>query len=277
MQIWQYLLPQHGLSRFMGFLANCRCPRFKNWAINKYIRLFQVNMKEAKIEDPKEFDCFNDFFIRELKPELRPIAAEQIALVSPVDGQISELGKIDGDRLFQAKGHYYELGALIGDEKLAKTFLDGEFLTAYLAPRDYHRIHMPIKGKLEKMLHIPGKLFSVNPPTVASIPNLFSRNERVISLFSTEIGPMAVIAVGAVIVGGISTQWHGLVTPPSSRAVSMWDYSNVDIQIDRGEEMGHFQLGSTVIILFTENKIGWSETVKAKMALKMGEKIGSIL
>jgi phosphatidylserine decarboxylase len=275
-QIWQYLIPQHGLSRLMGVLANWRFRPWKNWAIKSYIRYFKVNMQEAKIEDPTEFACFNDFFIRELKPELRPLASEPAALISPVDGCISEVGKIDDERIFQAKEHYYDLGALVGDEALAKPFRDGEFLTVYLAPRDYHRIHMPIAGKLQKMIHIPGKLFSVNPPSVSSIPNIFARNERVVSLFSTEIGPMALISVGAVIVGGISTKWHGLVTPPSSRSVSQWDYSNVDISFTRGEEMGHFQLGSTVIILFAENKIRWLENLKSESPLKIGEKIGSI-
>lgn len=277
MQIWQYLIPQHGLSRLMGALANWRCRRLKNWAIKKYIRHYKVDMQEAKIEDPTQYACFNDFFIRELKPELRPLATEPNSLVSPVDGCISECSKIDDKRIFQAKGQYYDLSALVGDEALAKPFQNGEFLTAYLAPRDYHRIHMPITGTLEKMIHVPGKLFSVNPPTVACIPNLFARNERVVNIFSTEIGPMALILVGAVIVGGISTKWHGLVTPPSARSVSIWDYSDKNVQFGRGEEMGHFQLGSTVIILFAENKIAWSEKSKPEVPLKMGEKIGSIL
>jgi phosphatidylserine decarboxylase len=274
-QIWQYLIPQHGLSRLIGALANWSCPRFKNWAIKKYIQHYQVNMQEAKIEDYREFPCFNEFFIRELKPELRPLAPEPNALLCPVDGRISELGKIEDQRLFQAKNQYYDLQALVGDKDLADQFRNGAFLTAYLAPRDYHRIHMPIAGKLKKMLHIPGKLFSVNPPTVASIPHLFTRNERVVSVFSTEMGPMAVIAVGAIIVGGISTQWHGLVTPPSSRSVSMWDYTNADVQFERGQEMGHFQLGSTVILLFAKNKMQWLENLKANETLKMGEKIGT--
>lgn len=277
MQIWQYCIPQHLLSRLMGALAQWRCPRLKNWAIKRYIRHFRVDMQESKIENPEEFLCFNDFFTRELKSELRPIDPEVKSIISPVDGRISEFGKIQGEQIFQAKGQYYDLGALVGDARLAEAFRDGEFLTAYLAPRDYHRIHMPIAGKLEKMLHIPGKLFSVNPPTVASIPNLFARNERVVSLFSTEIGTMALISVGAIIVGGISTKWHGLVTPPSSRSVSMWDYSNTDLEFERGQEMGHFQLGSTVIILFSKNKMQWLETLKSENSLKMGEKIGSII
>lgn len=270
----QKLIPQHCLSRFIGYFSDKKnWTALKNKAIASYIRYYGVNMDEAIESDYTQYPTFNEFFTRRLKPGSRPIAEDKKAIVSPVDGCISEIGTLDGHRLLQAKNIYYELPQLLGSKRHAQSFQNGSFMTAYLAPVDYHRFHMPIDGKLLTMTHIPGKLFSVNPYTVSHIPHLFAINERVVSIFETEIGKMAYIAVGAVIVGGIAMRWHGTVTPPTRKEQHHWDYHDQNIELSRGEEVGYFKLGSTIIVIFESNKIKWDAYLKPTSKLKMGQSI----
>lgn len=271
----QKIVPQHTISRLMGVLARCKISALKNAAIKKFISHYHVNMEEAAISDYKQYAHFNAFFTRHLKSGIRLAPADPTAIVSPVDGCISQIGNIEGDRLLQAKGHEYTLTALLGgDVALAKSFEEGRFLTAYLSPRDYHRIHMPIAGKLTRMIHVPGNLFSVNPKTVLGVEELFVRNERVISLFETSLGKLALIAVGAIVVGSIATRWQGVVTPPSRKQITEWNYLDQNIVYDRGEEMGYFELGSTIIVLFQSGAMDWDSTLVADKPLKLNQPIG---
>lgn len=272
----QSCLPQHGLTRLIGYFANLKCPTFKNWLIHRFIKTYDVNMAEAIEPDYTKYSSFNAFFTRHLKPELRPIDADDKAIISPVDGGICYFGSIQKGQLFQAKDHNYSLTALLGgDESLAQQYQEGAAITLYLAPRDYHRIHQPFSGKLRSMIYVPGKLFSVNLVTQANIPGLFARNERVICEFDTAFGPMAVIFVGAMIVGSISTTWQGVVTPHRPRVIRRWDYPE-KTEIEKGQELGFFSLGSTVILLFPKNKIEWSETLALNAPIKLGQKICSL-
>ncbi len=277
MQIWcQRLIPQHFLSRLTGRLANCRVNWLKNFMIRWFIRRYGVNMEEAAPSDYTAYPDFNAFFTRPLRAGVRPMPEDPNAIVSPVDGFVSELGRIKNNQLLQAKGHHYDLGNLLGgDAAMAAHFTKGHFFTAYLSPKDYHRVHMPISGHLIKMIYVPGILFSVNPYTVSHIPSLFARNERMIALFETALGPMAVILVGAIIVASIATVWHGIVTPPIGSCIQQWDYADQTISFDRGEEMGHFQLGSTVILLFGANRLSWDLSLKSENSLQMGRLIGA--
>lgn len=273
----QKIAPQHLISRLAGMLANSRCRWWKNWAISKFIKHYGVDMSQAEQPDYQRFSNFNEFFTRHLRADARPIADDPQAIISPVDGCVSELGVIEDQLLYQAKGRYYDLLSLLGgDIERAEQFAGGHFLTAYLSPKDYHRIHMPVAGKLEEMVHVPGKLFSVNPYTVQACSELFARNERVISYFNTDLGPVAMIAVGAIIVGSVVARWHGVVTPPTSKVISNWQYDDRDIQLARGEEMAHFQLGSTIIMLFPKGKIDWHQNIEASTSLKMGQAVGRI-
>lgn len=278
MQIWlQRLIPQHWLSRFVGSLADYKgLPSLKNWAIRRYVKFYGVNMSEAEPSDYKQFNSFNEFFIRPLKPNCRPMPSDPKSIVSPVDGTISEIGVIKEKQILQAKGIYYDLEKLLaGDLWLTQRFYKGAFFTAYLAPKDYHRIHMPMTGRLLAMYHVPGKLFSVNPYTVSNLPGLFAKNERIICVFDTAIGYMIVIAVGAVIVGSIATVWYGIVTPPTRKQIQHWDYQNRSIELARGEEMGYFKLGSTVIVLFESDRIRWLKELTAGKTLKIGQVIAT--
>lgn len=272
----QKLLPQHLLSRLLGCFAHARCSVFKNWAIKRFIRYFNVDLSESLITDIREFPTFNDFFIRHLKPGVRPLPDDSTAIVCPADGIISEMGHIHASRLLQAKGRHYELGELCGDPELAKYFADGEFLTVYLAPKDYHRVHIPVDGILEKMIHIPGQLFSVNAISVKSIPNLFARNERVVCLFQTPAGKMAVIFVGALLIGSVVTTWHGKVMPAHNDPL-VKSYTDSAITFKSGEEIGYFQWGSTVIVLFERNRAHWQSNLNSGTSVKMGQAVGSIL
>lgn len=272
---FQKILPKHLLSRCLGFFAHCRCAFFKNAAIRFFIRYFKVDMSESLITDIKQFPSFNDFFIRQLKPDVRPVATDPAAIICPVDGVISELGKIHVGRLLQAKGVEYELVELLGgDAALAQHFVGGDFFTAYLAPKDYHRVHMPVAGRLRQMTYVPGQLFSVNPTSVLGIPRLFARNERVICEFDTTIGPMAVIFVGALLIGGVATAWHGQVMPASSNEARVRTYSESAIFLHRGDEIGYFQWGSTVILLFGQNYLEWQGQLHAGNSVQMGQLIG---
>jgi len=276
--LFQHLVPQHLLSRLTGIFANSTRPWLKNSLIRKFVRRYGVNMAEAIHGDPEDYASFNDFFTRALKPGARQITVEANTIASPADGHISALGEIKADRLLQAKGKTFSLAALLGnDTEMADVFSEGSFVTIYLAPRDYHRVHMPLAGKLLKMLYIPGKLFSVNQTTSESIDDLFARNERAVCLFETDAGPMAVILVGAMIVAGIETVWSGQVAP-ARHGFSETDYRNEQpaIQLGKGEEMGRFKLGSTVILLFGPGATQWQEALAENTAVMMGESLGTI-
>lgn len=271
---WQFLLPQHLLSRWTAKLANCRWVWLKNHLIRLFINRYHVDMTAAKQPDYTSYPTFNAFFTREIKPELRPIVAHPNIAACPVDGCVSQAGTIKQGRIFQAKGHYFSLTELLGGSHAsALPFWDGHYATLYLAPKDYHRVHMPFAGKLEEMIYIPGCLFSVNQQTTAAIPQLFSRNERVVALFSTAIGPMAVVMVGAMVVAGIETTWAGLVAPSKQRQPQNWRYIGTEIALDKGEEMGRFQLGSTVIVLFANADVRWAETITAGESVLMGSRL----
>lgn len=276
MKSWkQNLIPQHLLSHFMGSLANAKMGALTSFGIKQFIAHYRVNMDEAKISDYRQFQTFNDFFTRELKSDARLMPSDPNVFISPVDGCVSECGKIEKDQLLQAKSAYFNLFDLLGGDKaLAHNFEDGQFLTAYLSPKDYHRFHMPIAGELKKMIYVPGKLFSVNQSSVKNVPGLFARNERVICIFDTEIGKVAFIAVGAMIVGSISMKWHGIVAPQQKRSIQLWDYSDQNIIFNRGDEVGHFRLGSTVILLCEKNKMRWNSDLQAEKLLQLYDVIG---
>ncbi|SDI46317.1 phosphatidylserine decarboxylase [Ferrimonas sediminum] len=250
----QYILPKHAVSRLVGSFAASEAGPLTQAFIKWFIKRYNINMDEALHSDPKAFKTFNDFFTRELKPGLRPIAEGDKVVVQPVDGAVSQAGPIEGGRLFQAKGHDYSLHTLLaGTSEDEAKFHDGQFTTVYLSPTDYHRIHMPMTGTLRKMIYIPGDLFSVNPLTTAHVPGLFARNERVVTIFDTDHGPMAMVLVGATIVASIETVWAGTVTPPTGPQVFSWDYpaeGDNAIVLNKGDELGRFKLGSTIIALF---------------------------
>jgi phosphatidylserine decarboxylase len=245
----QYLLPQQGLTQFAGWVARARWGGLTTAIIRRFVRRYSVDMAEAAQPDPAAYKTFNEFFTRELAPGARPIARAE--LVCPVDGAISQFGRISGEQIFQAKGHDYSATALVGgDATLAAQFHDGFFATLYLSPRDYHRIHMPCDGRLLRMIHVPGELFSVNPTTARGVPGLFARNERVVCVFEGPAGPFVLVLVGATIVGSMATVWHGQVNPPRPDKPRAWLYHDQDIRIGQGAEMGRFLLGSTVVMLF---------------------------
>jgi phosphatidylserine decarboxylase len=274
----QHLVPQQGLSRAAGWLASTNNTLIKNTFIRWFVKRYQVDMSLAAEENPQAYSCFNDFFTRALKPGARPIDSDTDSIVCPADGAISQLGKIIDGRIFQAKGQSYTaLELLGGDDALAAEFADGSFATVYLSPRDYHRVHMPYRGKLRAMVSIPGELFSVNTVTAENVPRLFARNERAVAIFDTDIGPMAVVLVGAMIVAGIETVWDGQIAPFASRdlATSLYPYQN--ITLNKGDEMGRFKLGSTAIVLFAKDKMRWDEKFRAGTPTKMGEHMGKIL
>ena len=268
----QYLLPHHTLSRLVGWLAECRWHWLKNRLIKRFIRYYQVNMEEAAESNPEAYGNFNAFFTRALKNGARSFIDEPGSLACPVDGAISQLGVIDHTELFQAKGRYYSVEALLGGNKtLAAQFENGSFATLYLSPKDYHRVHMPLTGKLVSSLYLPGRLFSVSPLTTRQVDKLFARNERHISIFETEYGPMAMVLVGAMIVAGIETVWAGQVTPPKRQ---LQYQAHMPLTLEKGAEMGRFKLGSTVILLFGKDAMKWAD-LKAGDPVQMGQLLGS--
>lgn len=278
--ITQYLLPHKFICWLAHISANCKIIWIKNFLINYFIQRYPVNMSEARETDPFAYPSYNHFFTRALKPECRPIDTAHDSIVSPADGCLAQCGDISQLRIIQAKGHDYSATELLGgDAELASCFVNGKFITVYLAPKDYHRVHMPLSGKLRQMIHVPGSLFSVNNHAAENIPNLFARNERVVCIFDTVVGPMAVILVGAMIVGSIETVWQGRITPPHGRTANAWDYDAIasPIQLDKGDELGRFKLGSTVIVLFGPNVATWDPNLKLNMDLKFGASIGNIL
>lgn len=275
----QYFLPKKFLSRAIGGLASQPLGKFTTFLINIFIKHYDINMKEAKIQNIDKFKTFNEFFTRELKKGARIIVSDPQALAMPVDGAISELGDIYKDAMLQAKGHYYSLEQLLGgNSNDAKPFENGTFVTIYLSPKDYHRVHMPYTGKLEKMVFVPGDLFSVNPLTAKNVDNLFARNERVICFFNNDtIGRFAVVLVGATIVASIATVFAGTVAPKCGKEITIYDYTKDNIVIEKGEELGKFMLGSTVICVFENKKIklakGLAPSIPVKMGTQMAESI----
>lgn len=273
--LMQYLLPHHLLSRLAGCLANCTWSWVKNPFINWFVGHYKVDMSQALEENPTAYSSFNDFFTRVLKADARPLDRTPGGILCPADGTISQLGKIEHGRIFQAKGHSFSVTELLGGNPAhAAAFQGGEFATVYLSPRDYHRVHMPFTGTLTEMIYVPGRLFSVNQTTAENVPELFARNERVVCLFDTEVGPMAVVLVGAMIVASVETVWAGLVAPPS-RQLRATEYGQAAPSIARGEEMGRFKLGSTAVVLFGPNVASWQTELKAGSPVSMGQLMGS--
>lgn len=276
----QYPLPQHGLSRVVHWLTRLRLGPLSHLAIAGFIRKFKVNMAEAEWERPQEYASFNNFFTRALKADVRPVDRDEHAIVSPVDGTVSQAGRIvDGD-IFQAKGYSYSATSLLGDPETAAIFNSGKFATIYLSPRDYHRIHMPLDGDLELMRHVPGRLFSVNTLTTAEVPGLFARNERVVTIFNTPAGRIAVVMVGAIFVGSIETVWAGEITPPAGDRMRSWDFSRgsgkAPVHLVKGAELGRFNMGSTVILLSESDRISWNDVMQPGSPVKLGMKIGML-
>lgn len=276
--IFQYIIPQHLLSRAVGSVAQCSWRWLKNPLIKWFIQHYRVNMSEALENNIENFENFNDFFTRELVSGARPIVEASNTIACPADGAISQLGTIELGRIFQAKGQSYSLLELVGgDEGIDTLFYDGNFATVYLSPKDYHRVHMPLTGKLMSMTYIPGDLFSVNNTTAENVPRLFVRNERAVCVFETDAGPMAVILIGAMIVAGIETVWAGQVAPIKNQ-ISKQDYQNTrqDIILEKGSEMGRFKLGSTAILLFGADKVSWKQELSNASPTRMGEFFGTI-
>lgn len=271
----QYLMPQHGLSRAAGRLAESHLAPVRNTLIHWFAGHYGVDMSEAAEPDLNAYPDFNSFFTRALKPDARPIDTGPDSLVSPVDGAISQLGRISEGRIFQAKGQSFTTTELLGgDEERAQPFRDGSFATLYLSPRDYHRVHMPVAGTLQEMIHIPGRLFSVNPVTTARVPRLFARNERVACLFETQWGPMALVLVGAMIVASVETVWAGLVARGKGGPHVAYTPPDKPVHLDKGAEMGRFLLGSTVIMAFPEGCVEWQSDLQTGGTLRMGRRVG---
>jgi phosphatidylserine decarboxylase len=266
----QYLLPKRFLTQAMGALARMRGGAFTHWIVRKFIARYKVNMAEAADPRVESYTTFNEFFTRPLREGARPIA--NAPFVCPVDAAISQFGPIEHDQIFQAKGHSYSTRALVGgDQQLAHQFDHGHFATLYLAPKDYHRIHMPCDGVLKRMIYVPGDLFSVNPLTARHVPSLFARNERVVCVFDTEFGPFINVLVGATIVGSMATVWHGVVNPPRSRDIREWNYEGQNIRLAKGAEMGRFLLGSTVVMLFPKNVVTFNADWAPTRPVWLGE------
>lgn len=271
----QYLLPQHPISRLMHGFTRLRVGWIKNAFTRWFIGHFDVDMTEAVEEDYRAYPDFNHFFTRALKPGVRPLASEPGAILCPVDGAVSQAGRIDGDAIFQAKGHAFSLQTLLGSsDHWSRAFTNGVFTTLYLSPKDYHRIHMPLTGRLQDVIHVPGRLFSVNPVTTRRVPGLFARNERVVCLFETDIGPMGLVLVGAINVASIETVWQGVITPPAGKRLRHWDYRDKNLVLEAGVEMGRFNMGSTVIVLFGPDRIEWDARILADTPVRMGERLG---
>ena len=272
----QYLLPKQALTALAGKFAGARAGRVTTAAIRACVDRYGVDMDLAANPDIAGYATFNEFFTRPLKADARPLA--DAAFVCPVDGAISQFGAIERDRIFQAKGHDYTTTALVGgDAQLAAGFEDGHFATIYLSPKDYHRIHMPCAGRLTRMIHVPGALFSVNPTTARGVPGLFARNERVVCVFESERGPFVLTLVGATIVGSMATVWHGVVNPPRPGTLREWSYPERGegaVSLARGAEMGRFLLGSTVVLLFPKNTLRFNPEWAPGRAIRMGEAMG---
>jgi phosphatidylserine decarboxylase len=272
----QYLLPKRVLTVLAGKFANLRGGALTHAVIRKFVAHYRVDMSEAAQPDIERYATFNDFFTRPLRDGVRPIA--DAPFVCPVDAAISQFGPIEHDQIFQAKGHSYSTRALVGgDQALAHRFDHGHFATLYLAPRDYHRIHMPCEGRLVRMIYVPGDLFSVNPLTARHVPSLFARNERVVCVFDTPFGPFVNVLVGATIVGSVATVWHGVVNPPRTRDTREWHYQDQNVVLAKGAEMGRFLLGSTVVMLFPKNVLTFVPDWAPSRPVRLGEAMATAL
>lgn len=275
----QYWLPKHLLSRLVGQLAAAEAGVVTTQLIDLFIRHFDVNMTEAEKPLASDYSTFNEFFTRPLKSGVRPICPDDDGLIFPVDGAISQFGKIEADQIFQAKGHRYSTQALLGgNARLAEHFQNGDFMTIYLSPKDYHRIHMPISGTLSDMIFIPGELFSVNPLTTENVPGLFARNERVACIFDTDVGKVAMVLVGATIVASIETVWAGTIAPSHQRVwhTPYGDANNEAVVLNKGDEMGRFKLGSTIVMLYEQEAIEFAQAA-AGDTTRLGERCGTLL
>jgi len=271
----QYLLPKQALTELAGFVADWRAGLVTTALIGWFVRRYRVNMAEAAVPDLAAYRTFNEFFTRELKAGVRPLA--NAALICPVDGAISQFGRIDGRQIFQAKGHSYSSKALVGgNADLARQFDGGYFATIYLSPRDYHRIHMPCDGILRRMIYVPGALFSVNPATARLVPGLFARNERVVCVFETVHGPLVMVLVGATIVGSMATVWHGVVNARRTGQISDWCYVDNSKLIRQGQEMGRFLLGSTVVMLFPKSLLEFNSVWQPGLPVRLGESMACV-
>ena len=272
-----HCLPQHKLSKLIHRLSRIEFKPFKNMLINTFIRIYNVDMRIAEYQNSNDYDSFNSFFTRKLKKNTRKWEINNHLVLSPVDGQISQSGNINNHRLIQAKRKKYNLEQLLGNDKnLAHEFKNGSFATLYLSPRDYHRIHMPVTGRLIKSIYIPGDLFPVNNSSVNNIDKLFSRNERFVSIFITDIGLMAQIMVGAIFVGSMETVWSGEIIPNKKGEKIINDYKENNIKLVQGDEFGHFNMGSTVILLFQKNKIAWLSDKIKNVSINSGQSLGNI-
>ena len=273
--ILQYLTPQHLISRLVGSIAASEISWIKNQFIKRFAEKFDISLEEAQIQQFKEFKSFNHFFTRALLPEARPIDETPDGLCSPADGAISQLGKIEQGRVFQAKGFDFSVAELLADDQ-NRDFDDGDFCTIYLSPSDYHRLHMPCDGRLTAMTYIPGDLFSVNTTTAENVPRLFSRNERLVAFFDTEHGPMAMVLVGAMIVASIETVWSGVVCP-KRKQVEKTEYPSKEVFLKKGEQMGQFLLGSTVLLLLPKDLTHWQSELESGSKVQVGEKLAQML
>ncbi|MGZ5195074.1 MAG: archaetidylserine decarboxylase [Ramlibacter sp.] len=272
----QYLLPKRLITQLAGKFANLRGGALTHATIRRFVAKYGVNMAEAADPRIESYPTFNEFFTRPLRDGLRPIADADF--VCPVDAAISQFGPIEHDQIFQAKGHSYSTRALVGgDQQLAHQFDHGHFATLYLAPKDYHRIHMPCEGRLKRMIYVPGDLFSVNPLTARRVPHLFARNERVVCVFDTAHGPFVNVLVGATIVGSVATVWHGVVNPPRTRGIREWRYDDKNIVLAKGAEMGRFLLGSTVVMLFPKNVVTFNADWAPSKAVKLGQAMATVV
>lgn len=271
----QYLLPQQILSRIVYHATRWRWQPWKNLLIRWFVRHYQVDLSLAERRDASEYVHFNDFFTRALHADARSVTNTEPSVVSPVDGTVSAMGRITRGQLLQVKGKHYGVSELLSDSALAAKFEGGTFITLYLSPRDYHRIHMPCAGKLLRMIHVPGRRFAVNRASVAGVPRLFARNERLVNLFETRHGPMALVMVGALCVGSLHTTWAGTLPPANRRNELDYNYAHLDINFRRGEEMGRFDMGSTVILLFPAARMRWQSDLKAGQSVRMGQQIGT--
>jgi len=268
----QHLLPQRWLSKMVGYLMRCQQPWVSRPLIAWFIRRYQVDLSQAQITQPQRYASFNAFFTRHLRADARPISASAQGIVSPADGTISEIGPITDGQLLQAKGHYYHVVDLLGgDSSLATAFQNGSFTTLYLSPKDYHRVHIPVNGTLQTMTYIPGKLFSVSPLTTRCVPGLFARNERVVMTFTTDHHRVIIVMIGAMLVASIATEWAGVINPTHSKRSQTWTYREKPLVFQQGQSIGHFQLGSTVIVL-TEHAIQWR--MHANQTVQMGARLG---
>jgi phosphatidylserine decarboxylase len=273
----QYLLPHRLLSRLALYAANWRWRPWKNWLIGMVVRRFNVDMVEAAQPDPHAYPSFNAFFTRALKPDARVPDPDPRALLMPADGRISQLGQIESGRIFQAKGQSYAASELLGDANAAVPFDDGWFATVYLAPRDYHRVHMPWTGTLRETLHVPGRIFSVAPFAVQAIPRLFACNERLVCHFDTDFGPMCLVMVGAVLVSGVETVWSGIEIPRYASTIVRKDWRGKGITVDRYTEMARFNYGSTVIVLLPKARVELDGSLLAEQAVRLGQRLGLVL